>query len=283
MASCALAAHSGTPLGVAIPWTSRGWSLPRPGRCANLRQEVEFGTDGSGLPQGVPAGCFGRNADRVFDRLGKMGGLMSVLDGRSKATRYHLVAIILHWVIASLIVTSLVLAIPLQNVDGLGRGVLIRLHKSVGVTIFVLSVARWVWRFACPPAPLPARTTRALAHFVHYAFYALLIVLPLSGWAMISAAEPLRTTMVWGLVKLPPVIPLEALAVPTKALVHAGLGRAHLLLTWVFVALLALHLIGAFWHTLRREPGGVSSILIPRGTPCRQPSSLPTDERPGAK
>lgn len=212
-----------------------------------------------------------------------MASSMSVQIGRSKTARYHFVAIILHWVIALLIVAILVLALRLQNVDGVERGGLIRLHKSVGVTIFVLSVARCLWRAACPPEPLPARTLQALASFVHYAFYVLLIVLPLSGWAMISAAVPLRTTMVWGLVELPPVTPIEALAAPTKTLVHGSLGRAHLLLTWFFVALLVLHVFGAFWHTLRRQPGGVSSILIPRGTPCGRRSSLPIDAGPGAK
>lgn len=186
---------------------------------------------------------------------------MTEQDRQSKAGRYNLVAIILHWVTALLIVTTLVIAMRFENLTGAERSDLIRVHKSIGVTILFLSIVRVAWLFTHPPAPLPSRMSRLPAALVHGSFYALLLMLPLSGWAMISAAEPLRATMIWGLIELPAIVGLPALAEPTKTLVHTGLGRTHLVLAGVLVALLFLHVAGAVWHTLRREPGGLGSML----------------------
>jgi cytochrome b561 len=102
--------------------------------------------------------------------------------------RYTNVAIALHWVTAALILYNLT--------SGLLRPVLPRgffvFHVSSGITILVLTLVRIGWRLthrAPPYLPMPA-WQRGLAHGVHFLLYAGMLILPFSGWAMVSASPP---------------------------------------------------------------------------------------------
>src|SRR6478735_2324668 len=115
-------------------------------------------------------------------------------------------------------------------------------HKSVGMLILALVVARLLNRLAGLTPPLPADTPaweRAAARWSHTLLYVLMVAMPLTGWAINSAAGiPFR--IFWQL-------PLPALMAPDKhtadivALVHFALGIA-------FVALLILHIGAALRH-----------------------------------
>ena len=115
-------------------------------------------------------------------------------------------------------------------------------HKSVGMLILALVVARLLNRLARLTPPLPADTPaweRAAARWSHTLLYVLMVAMPLTGWAINSAAGiPFR--IFWQL-------PLPALMAPDKhtadivALVHFALGIA-------FVALLILHIGAALRH-----------------------------------
>ena len=68
--------------------------------------------------------------------------------------RYSAVAITLHWLIAALILANIGLAWTFKNTpQGLTWFKLIQLHKSVGITVLVLSLARLAWRLFNPPPP----------------------------------------------------------------------------------------------------------------------------------
>ncbi|SEN25189.1 cytochrome b561 [Sphingomonas gellani] len=102
--------------------------------------------------------------------------------------RYTNVAIALHWAIALLILYNLA--------SGLLRPVLPRgffvLHISSGITILALTLVRIMWRITHRPPPLlpMAPWERITAHGVHLLLYAAMLLLPLSGWAMVSANPP---------------------------------------------------------------------------------------------
>jgi cytochrome b561 len=106
-------------------------------------------------------------------------------------TRYSRVAQGLHWIIAALVVTQFALAYAANGQPlGIERLVLMARHKSFGMTILMLSVARLAWRLWNPPPPLPDGVRpieQRLARFSHLAFYFLLFAMPLSGWLMSSA------------------------------------------------------------------------------------------------
>ena len=105
-----------------------------------------------------------------------------------RRSRYNQVAIILHWLIA--------IAIFYNLASGLLRPWMPRgffvFHVSSGITILVLSVLRVVWRLTHKPPPfLPMKVWEAkLAHLVHFLLYAAILLLPFSGWALVSANPP---------------------------------------------------------------------------------------------
>ena len=72
---------------------------------------------------------------------------------RSEA-RYSALAIVLHWTIAAAVLVQLVLA---SRMDGRTPEAfaLVQLHKSVGVTILLLTLVRLAWRLSHHPPPLP--------------------------------------------------------------------------------------------------------------------------------
>lgn len=107
---------------------------------------------------------------------------------RIATERYTRVAITLHWLIAAAIFYNL--ASGLLN-DALPRWFFV-FHISSGMTILVLSVVRVGWRLMHKPPPfLPMkRWENTLAHTNHFLLYAAILLMPFSGWAMISANPP---------------------------------------------------------------------------------------------
>jgi len=103
--------------------------------------------------------------------------------------RYTHVAIVLHWTIAALILFNLATGFFHHDVPR----VAMTIHISSGITILILSVARVAWRLTHRPPPfLPGMKPweRGLAHVVHFCLYAAMLLVPFSGWAMISANPP---------------------------------------------------------------------------------------------
>ncbi|RDE05833.1 cytochrome b [Sphingomonas aracearum] len=102
--------------------------------------------------------------------------------------RYTNVAIVLHWLIAAFILYNLA--------SGLLRPVLPRgffvFHVSSGISILVLTLVRIGWRLTHRPPPfLPmVGWERGLAHLVHFLLYLAMLLLPFSGWALVSANPP---------------------------------------------------------------------------------------------
>jgi cytochrome b561 len=104
-------------------------------------------------------------------------------------SRYTNVAILLHWAIAAMILFNL--ATGLFS-DSMPRGIM-AIHISSGITILVLSLVRIAWRLTHKPPPYPSdmkQWERSLSHVVHFCLYAAMLLLPFSGWAMISASPP---------------------------------------------------------------------------------------------
>jgi cytochrome b561/polyisoprenoid-binding protein YceI len=176
----------------------------------------------------------------------------------SRAARYSTVAIALHWLIAALIVFQVILA---WRMDGrtLEGFALFQLHKSVGITILVLSLARLAWRLTHRPPALPATMPgweKLLARLTHVGLYVIMIGLPITGWIMVSTSRIQVPTLLYGVVPWPHVPGLAHLAEPAKS-VWNGFGElGHEALAWGAYVLVALHVAGALKHQLfsRDEP-----------------------------
>jgi cytochrome b561 len=84
------------------------------------------------------------------------------------------------------------------------------------------------------------------AHLSHYALYALMIGMPLIGWAMLSAAA--YPVVVFGRIYLPAIL-------PQSDSLHAWLWDAHFCLAFAFFALVLMHVAAALFHALVRRDG----------------------------
>lgn len=138
---------------------------------------------------------------------------------------------------------------------------LVSIHKPLGITILVLALIRLALRLRYGAPALPADLPEPLklaAKLSHYAFYALMIAMPLIGWAMLSAAA--YPVVLYGGVHLPAIVGVN----PE---LHTLLWDAHFFLAFAFFALILLHLAAALFHKLVRRDG-VFEAMVPGSTPA---------------
>lgn len=157
--------------------------------------------------------------------------------------RYSTVSLILHWLIAALVVTQIGLIWAHEATDGPISREFVNLHKSVGLSILVLTLARLGWRIANPAIPLPLempRWQKLLARTNHVLFYVLLLAMPLVGWAASSAAG--RDIVWFGLFNWP-LLPIGGGREMAGNLMDVHEAAAKLL-----IFLVVLHVIGALKH-----------------------------------
>jgi len=171
---------------------------------------------------------------------------------RRSPSGYSRVAIALHWIIAALIVGNVIGALTfdalLESADPadkqLGYG-LIQLHKSVGLTVLILSLVRLTWRLLHGFPRLPEHMAGweiVLARGTHVFFYAAMIGVPLLGWALVSASPANFPIDYFGLFEWP------QLPLADSAALADGLSEAHETFAFATVAVLLLHVAGALKH-----------------------------------
>ncbi len=162
--------------------------------------------------------------------------------------RYTHTAISLHWLIALLIFAAFPLGVYMHDLPlSPDKLRLYSYHKWIGVTIFMLAIIRLVWRATHRPPPLPAnmpKWERFAAESVHHLLYALLFLIPLSGWLM-SSAKGFQT--VWF-----GVLPLPDLLGKNKELGDL-LQKVHELLNFSLLGLVLGHAGAALKHHFIRH------------------------------
>ena len=165
----------------------------------------------------------------------------------------------LHWLVVALILAMAWLGLTMGDLpNGPSKIATYALHKSIGISILVLVVLRLAWRFHTgAPAPVPGTPPwqDRVAALTHWALYALLLAMPLSGWVLNSAAGfPLQW---FGLFNLPALTgrdhDLRELA-----------EKIHELLFWTLVVLAVAHAAAAVYHHLFRRDATLARML-PRG------------------
>ncbi|MFM9863743.1 MAG: cytochrome b [Micropepsaceae bacterium] len=162
-------------------------------------------------------------------------------------TRYGTVAMTLHWLIAFAIMMLLAVGKVMHELpdNDPNKFFIYQMHKSFGITVLVLTVVRIVWRLthAVPglPAGMPA-WQRWGAHLSHFGLYALMLAIPLSGWAMASSSPYGIPTLLFGVVELP------HLPVGNAEETNEFFKEAHELLGNLMILLLILHVVAALKH-----------------------------------
>lgn len=166
-------------------------------------------------------------------------------------TRYSTVAVILHWMIALGILTLIVIGLVMDHIhlDTMRVFQLYQLHKSIGITLMFLIALRIGWRLTHSAPALPADMPpleKKGAHLAHLALYGLQVLLPLSGWAMVSVSMLGIPTVLFGAVPWPDLPVLSTL--PDKAPVEAALKVVHHWASWGLLGLIILHVAAALRH-----------------------------------
>jgi cytochrome b561 len=204
--------------------------------------------------------------------------------------RYTRVAILLHWAIAALIIFNLCVGFFMESWPPPIRFVALMLHASSGLTVLALTVARVLWRLVNDPPPYPAAMRaweRHAAHVAHFCLYVAMVLMPLTGWAILSAHSPpgsrgaaleftLRpalppgvtagatppkgmpsgpppTLKLWGAVPMPAIAPIEAIGrepggVAPQHQLHEEFVDWHSVGGYLLLGLLVLHVAGALKH-----------------------------------
>ena len=185
-------------------------------------------------------------------------------------TRYSAVAIVLHWLIAAAIVFQVIIAWRMGGGRTPEGFALIQLHKSIGITVLLLSLVRLAWRLTHRPPPLPAGMAtweKVLAKVAHIGLYVIMIGLPITGWIMVSASRIQVPTLLYGVIPWPHVPGLAHLAEPAKSAWHGFGETGHEVLTWGAYALVALHVAGALKHQLFSKDEPVLAHMVPGARP----------------
>ena len=170
--------------------------------------------------------------------------------------RYGAVAMTLHWMLAATILFMAGLGFFMTRLDETDEWTfpLFQLHKSIGLTILMLSLLRLGWRLANPIPALPLGMSaweRFAARGVHVLFYVLMIAIPLMGWATVSSAPLAVPTMWFGLFEWPHIPFLADLPRVEKRMIEEPLAVTHSLLAVAMLGLVALHAAAALKHQFR--------------------------------
>ena len=173
----------------------------------------------------------------------------------TQPTHFVLLARLLHWLMALMIIAMLFIGAGMVTSVSQRHEWLIHLHKPLGIAILLLVVVRLLVRFSTRQPPLPADLPGwqvMAAKASHVLLYALMLVLPVLGWAMISASgEPV---MLSNTLQLPSILPADAQ-------VFALLRKAHGYLAYLLFLTVLLHLAAALFHGWVRRDGVLQSML----------------------
>lgn len=165
----------------------------------------------------------------------------------NRARHFNLLARALHWSMAAAILLMLfvgaAMVVTLRH-----REQLLDLHRPLGLAILALALIRLVNRWRSPPPPLPDDLPRIQAWAAtasHWLLYALMLAMPVIGWAMLSAgAYPVE---LFDGLHLPPIMPHSPVA-------YGILRPLHGILAYLLFFTVMAHVGAALYHAwIRRD------------------------------
>lgn len=163
---------------------------------------------------------------------------------RNTRTAYGAISVSLHWLVALAVIGLFGLGwwmVELSYYDPWYRKGP-NIHRSIGILLFMVMVARLLWRFVSPPPkPLPEhqRWEVMVAHGAHWLLYLLLFVAMISGY-LITTADG-SSISVFGWFDVPSVTGRIRGMEDTA-------GAVHYWSTWALIGLAGLHALAALKH-----------------------------------
>ena len=173
----------------------------------------------------------------------------------SQPTHFAPLARLLHWLMALMILAMLFIGAGMVASVSERHEWLLHIHKPLGIAILLLVIVRLVVRFSTTQPPLPADLPSVqvlAAKLSHYLLYALMLLMPLIGWAMISAAgDPV---MLSSSIQLPSIL-------AANPHTFAFLRKAHSYLAYLFFLTILAHLAAALFHGFIRRDEVLDSMV----------------------
>ena len=162
---------------------------------------------------------------------------------------YTRTAIALHWLLAVCILGQILLGWFLEDIPRgtAARSWYVNLHKSIGLSLGLLIVFRLGWRLRHAPPPLPTRIPawqRIAANVSHRSLYACMLIMPISGYVASNFSE--YGVRYFNVVLLPPWG-------SDSERIYALFNGIHVTTSYVFVALIAVHVLSGLRHAFVRD------------------------------
>lgn len=168
--------------------------------------------------------------------------------------RFNLLGRLLHWLMALLVLTMLLLGVGMMSTVSPRFSELFGWHRSIGAVVLVLVAIRLINRLLRGAPPLPdglPRWQKAAAKGSHVALYLLMFAIPLAGWAALSAGA--YPVVIFGVVELPPVV-------DHSDRLFTILRTAHIWLAFALFSVWLLHFAAALFHRLIRRDTVLQSM-----------------------
>lgn len=158
--------------------------------------------------------------------------------------RYSRTAVVLHWVIAAAVFGQIAFGWYLQTVPRLtpDRAIFVNWHKSTGVVIGLLILFRIAWRLTHKPPPFPASMPaweQSAARVSHVLLYICMLVMPVAGYTASNFSK-------FG-VKLFNAVLFPPWGADNRE-IYAVFNALHVTTSYIFVALIAIHVAAALRH-----------------------------------
>jgi cytochrome b561 len=147
-----------------------------------------------------------------------------------------------HWLTAAMVLTMLCIGVAMVA-SLTDYHSLISVHRPLGILVLIVVVIRLINRHYSTLPPFPATMSlgeRSVASASELLLYTLLVVQPLVGWGMLSAAR--YPIMLFGAIHLFPIL-------PHNVLLYAVLRKAHTVLAYLLFLTILAHLGAILFHT----------------------------------
>lgn len=165
---------------------------------------------------------------------------------------------VFHWLTVLMVFVMIPVGLTMtQEIPRSVQDPLFILHKGLGVVVLATVLLRLAWRAFNPPPPLPAAMPVLQCHAaaaVHWGLYALLLVMPISGYVRVMAGGfPIELLNALG---VPPLIAKNEPLAETAEAIHATAAFG-------LIGLIGLHVAAAAYHGLIRKDSVFSRMWPP--------------------
>ena len=167
-------------------------------------------------------------------------------------------AMTLHWIMAVALSAALVIAWVLPRKNAPGYEAMLDLHQSAGILVLALVVPRLLWRLGNPVAPAANLTALEawLSHVTHWALYAIMLLIPLTGYFFASAEGQHLDFFGWFTLGSP---------LPVDRAVSRPLEFVHKTGQYAIYTVVGLHVAAALYHHFIKRDGVLRRMLPMRG------------------